>query len=413
LSRSITRTSVAFARAVICVCALLCAVVRATAQEPAQPAAHHSSPSPWMLMSDGVLFGLFNHQGTPRGGTEFVATNWWMGMASRNAGRGQLSLTGMISLDPLTATARGYREIFQAGEAYNGTAIVDRQHPHDFLMQAAAVYRMPITGTIGLTIAGAPVGEPALGPVAFMHRPSAAENPAAPLAHHTLDSTHIAMGVVTAALDRGPWMVETSVFHGREPDDNRWDLMDPGALDSWSGRIWFRPTSEWQLQFSHGFLNEPEELEPGDLRRTTASVSWFGKRSDGSTAVLFAYGRNDKSHGAFNAVLTEVTERRGALTFYGRLEMVQSETELLLGGDTGHQEDASMVSALTAGIVRDIKRWRGYEIGIGGDAAIYGVPSGLQDVYGLRAWSAHLFFRVRAPEGHMGRMWNMIMSRPM
>ena len=44
----------------------------------------------------------------------------------------------------------------------------------------------------------------AIGPVAYMHRPSAMDNPAAPLSHHTFDSTHIAYGVVTAAVDHGP-----------------------------------------------------------------------------------------------------------------------------------------------------------------------------------------------------------------
>jgi hypothetical protein len=400
-------------RLIVIVCALL-AAAPAGAQD-VDPHAGHAAPSssPWMLMTDGVIFGIFNHQGTDRGGTEFKSTNWWMGMAARPAGPGQLTLIGMLSLDPLTATARGYREIFQAGEAYKGSPVVDRQHPHDFLMQAAAVYRIPLNDRTGLTIAGAPVGEPALGPVAFMHRPSAAENPAAPIAHHTLDSTHIAMGVITAGVDRGPWTFETSLFHGREPDDNRWDLMDPGALDSWSARVWFAPTAEWQLQLSHGFLNEPEELEPGDLRRTTASASWFRKRTGGSTAITFAYGRNDKSEGDFNALLAEATERRGATAFYGRLEFVDTETALLLGGQAGHQEDASRVGVFTAGVMQDVKRWRQWEIGAGGDVTIYGVPTPLQSAYGTRAASVHLFVRVRPPEGHMGRMWNMVMSRPM
>jgi hypothetical protein len=42
--------------------------------------------------------------------------------------------------------------------------------------------------------------------------------------HHTLDSSHIAFGVVTAAVDHGPWVLEGSVFNGREPDENRWDM---------------------------------------------------------------------------------------------------------------------------------------------------------------------------------------------
>ena len=100
-------------------------------------------------MSDGALFATFNHQGTDRGGTEFKSTNWWMGMASRRAGPGQLTMTGMLSLDPLTATSAGYREVFQAGKVHDGQPIVDRQHPHDLLMQAAAIWRIPLTDRTG------------------------------------------------------------------------------------------------------------------------------------------------------------------------------------------------------------------------------------------------------------------------
>ena len=134
----------------------------------------------------------------------------------------------MLSLDPATVGEQGYSHIFQVGETFEGNPLIDHQHPHDFLMQAAAVWRQPIAKGFTLTLAGAPVGEPALGPIAFMHRSSAAENPMSPLGHHTFDSSHIAMGVITGGLDRGPFQVESSVFHGAEPDENRWDLMDPG-----------------------------------------------------------------------------------------------------------------------------------------------------------------------------------------
>jgi hypothetical protein len=372
-------------------------------------------PSPWMLMSDGVLFATFNHQGGPRGGDEFLSTNWWMGMASRPAGKGQLTLTGMISLDPATATSRGYRELFQAGEEYHGQPIVDRQHPHDFIMQAAAVWRLPIDYRTGFTIAAAPIGEPALGPTAFMHRPSAAENPAAPLGHHTLDSTHIAMGVVTAAVDRGPFTIEASLFNGREPDDNRWDVMDPGPLDSWSARAWYEPSASWQFQVSHGLLREPEASEPGDVRRTTASASWLRHRPGGFTAATIAVGRNDKTHGAFHALLAEATDHRGANSFYGRFESVQTETALLESGialDAADGEAPSRVTALTLGAVRDVSKWRGFEIGVGGDVTGYVVPDALVSSYGPHPVSLHLFVRVRPPASHMGRMWNMRMTKP-
>jgi hypothetical protein len=373
-------------------------------------------PSPWMVMTDGALFAVVNHQGGPRGGDEFKSTNWWMAMAARRAGTGQLTLTLMVSLDPLTATARGYRELFQTGEAYKGQPLVDRQHPHDLLMQAAVVWRTPLTEATGLTIAAAPVGEPSLGPVAFMHRPSAIENPVAPLAHHTLDSTHIAMEVITAAIDRGPWTVETSLFHGAEPDDNRWDLMDPGALDSWSARAWFKPSAEWEFQISHGFLKQPEMLEPGDLRRTTASAAWLSRRNGDFTAVTLAFGRNDTDARAFHAFLAEATDRRGDLSVYGRFESVQKETGLLETGlviDSRRNQPPSTVTAVTIGAVREISRWRRFEIGAGADVTLYAVPGALGPSYGDHPTSVHIFLRVRPSEGPLGRMWNMRMIRPM
>ena len=178
----------------------------------------------WQFMQGGIVFAEFNDQGGPRGGSEFVAPNWWMGMASRATSRGQLTFAGMFSLDPATVGKEGYRELLQTGEAFEGRPLIDRQHPHDVFMQMAAVWRMPLGASTGLTLAGGPAGEPALGPVAFMHRASSRDNPTAPLGHHTFDSTHIAFGVMTAAVDYGPLVLEGSVFNGREPDENRWDF---------------------------------------------------------------------------------------------------------------------------------------------------------------------------------------------
>ena len=254
-------------------------------------------------MQDGIVFVMFNDQGSPRGEREVRAPNWWMGMGRRSIGRGTLTVNLMLSLDPATVGKQGYSHIMQIGETFEGNALIDHQHPHDFLMQAAAVWRQPLAKGIALTLAGAPVGEPALGPIAFMHRSSAAENPMSPLGHHTFDSTHIAMGVLTASLDRGPFQAESSVFRGREPDEDRWDLMDPGKLDSWSVRGWYRPSPAWQFQVSYGFLTQPDALEEGNVRRTTASASWLQPRGAGSTSLTLAWGRNLKLGGKYDAFL--------------------------------------------------------------------------------------------------------------
>ena len=365
-----------------------------------------------MLMYDGALFATINHQGGPRGGDDLLATNWLMGMASRRLGPGQLTLSGMVSADAATAGARGYRELFQIGETYKGEPLVDRQHPHDFVMQAAAWWRVPVGGAY-VTLTGAAVGEPALGPVAFMHRPSAAENSVAPLNHHRLDSTHIAMGVVTGAIERGAWTVESSIFRGREPDDNRWDVMDPGALDSWSARVWLRPSSTWELQASHGFLNEPEELALIDVRRTTVSASWFVRGDRGFTAATFAVRpqrRRARCHQwrarRSDSLARATCDLRALGNPAARYDAPRRRAR------SAHDDEHSpIVTAVTLGGVRELPRWNNVEAGIGADLTAYRVPPDMRVAYGERPLSFHVFFRLRPPVGAMGRMWNMRMGR--
>ena len=388
-----------------------------SAQQPG-PAdhAHEQAPAPdapaWSLNLDGTLFATFNHQGGRRGETEFRSQNWMMAHATRPLGRGSFSAIGMLSVEPLTAPGRGYSQIFQGGEAYEGLQITDHQHPHDLSMQLSAGWSIsPAAGT-NVTMAGALVGEPALGPVPFMHRASSADNPTAPLSHHILDSTHMSSGVVLGRVDRGIFSIEGSVFRGREADEHRYDL-DLGALDSWSIRGWVRPTPSWQIQVSHGFLEEPEALEPGDQRRTSASASWTSLRGLGFTAVTAAYGRNRRPFSTLDAILVEGTHKGGRWSVYGRVEYTEVETEILLFPGVVHVphpgELVDTVRAFTVGAVRDIATTRALAWGIGGDVTAYGVPPILQNTHDARPVSFHIFLRV-ARSDPSRRMWNRTMA---
>jgi hypothetical protein len=412
-------------KAWICTAVLLAAAPPAMHAQTATPAEHHhegpASASSWHLMQDGVLFLNVNDQHSPRGGTELAPQNWWMGMAQRPAGGGTLQLNLMASLDPATLGDDGYRELFQVGETLNHSPLVDRQHPHDFLMQAAVVWRVPVGPRSTLTLAGAPVGEPALGPIAFMHRSSAFENPTAPLGHHTLDSTHISMGVLTAGIQRGVWEVEGSIFRGAEPDENRWDLMDPGALDSWSVRGWYRPDAHWTMQVSHGFLTNPEASDPGDVRRTTASVSWVTRRVSGWTAATAAYGRNNEPGRDFSSWLAEATHVFGTATVYGRAERVDREADILrfgihtfVGDTKAHVPEGVggviAIGAFTGGITRTLARPRGWDLAAGADITGYAFPDILEPLYGRHPLGMHFFFRIRPP-APMGRMIDGTMTK--
>jgi hypothetical protein len=283
-------------------------------------------------------------------------------------------------------------------------------------MQLAAIWRVPLSDRVGLTLAGGPAGEPALGPVAFMHRASIAEYPFAALSHHTFDSTHIAYPVVTAAVDWGRWVVEGSIFNGREPDENRWDF-DFGPMDSVSGRVWYRPAERWEVQVSTGHLVEPEALEPGNIQRTTASASWFKTAGSDFSAATIGFGVNASHDANRQAVFGEFTRHAGRNSVFGRAESVQVETSLLINDtvptDEHEAAETDTVGALTAGFVRDVVKWRGFEGGLGAAVTFYAVPEALKPTHGDHPVSFQVFFRLRVPSGPMGRMWNMRMAQPM
>ena len=388
----------------------------ASSQSPSSPdQAHGSAASGWSLGLDSVVFATFNRQGSRRGETQFVSQNWLMAMGMRRLARGTLTLSVGLSAEPVTVGAAGYSHIFQVGEAYRNLQVTDRQHPHDLLMQLAATWRVPLGKQVSFTVAGGLVGEPALGPAVFIHRASSSENPTAPLSHHIFDSTHITHGVLMLGLDRGPLAIEGSVFRGREPDEYRYDL-DLGALDSWSMRLWFRPGPEWAIQGSHGYLHEPEALEPGDQRRTNGSVSWLRQRGLNFTAATAAVGRNARRFAKVRALLLELTQQWGRTSVYSRFEALTVETEILLFPQIVHRphpgELIDPVKQLTAGVVRDVADVRGFQVGIGGDVVFYGVPETLRFTHDARPVSYHVFMRLRPP-ARGGRMWNMTMGQPM
>src|SRR5207245_10044478 len=99
----------------------------------------------------------------------------------------------------------------------------------------------------------APVGQPGLGPVAYMHRPSAAYDPVAPLGHHAQDFTHISDGVATLGVFTRRFKVEGSVFNGAHPDEVRTDL-DPVRLDAYGGRLSFNPSAGSSLTAWFGHI---------------------------------------------------------------------------------------------------------------------------------------------------------------
>lgn len=367
----------------------------------------HWMKGDWMVMLHADVKLGVNSQGGPRGVTKFESQNWLMAMASRKVGRGTLDLRGMFSLEPLTLSGGGSPQLFQTGETYQGRPLRDAQHPHDLFMTLSTSYTVPL-GERGSWFAyfGLP-GEPALGPVAFMHRASAAENPSAPLAHHLQDSTHISFGVFTTGFTYRWFKVEGSVFNGREPGENRYDI-EAGPWNSRSFRVQFAPNRNWAAQVSYGFLKNPEALAPGDVRRTTASLSYNKQLRRGNWATTFVWGRNREGHGEEPSTLNGYT-LESTLQFmnknyvYTRAELVDKNGLLddhdreQLGIEDHHA--VFRIGAYTFGGARDIWETDKFTVALGGDVTFYSTPPVLDALYGSNPTSYRFFMRFR-----LGRM---------
>src|SRR5579863_3264897 len=357
----------------------------------------------WNTMFMGTGFLVDTQQSGPRGGDKLYSTSWFMASAEHRAGKnGAFQVDLMLSLEPATITDRRYPLLFQTGETAFGQAIVDGQHPHNLIMGLGIHYIRELGANTRLEVYVAPVGDPALGPLAYPHRASAAELPQAPISHHWQDSTHISDDVVTLGLGYKKVKLEASGFHGAEPGENRW-IVQQGAIDSWSSRLWFFPSRNWAAQVSVGRLTHPEALQPGDQVRSTASIEYTQPMAGGSWASSLIWGRNhDTATGRdLNSYLLESVlpiRRKNFVT--GRVELVDKD-ELFEGQPELEQNldvlygSTFRIGAYTIGYTRDIDLFRHVETGVGANFTAYSLPDAIKPYYGERPVGGNIFIRFR------------------
>jgi hypothetical protein len=356
----------------------------------------HFELGAWSCMLHGMATLVYDDQAGPRGSEDIFGTNMLMLQGSRPLGAGRLGLRGMLSLEAATVGQDGYPLLFQTGETSDGrTPLVDAQHPHDLFMELAGTYSLPVAADRSVfAYLGLP-GEPALGPPTFMHRFSGMENPEAPLGHHWLDSTHVSFGVATLGATWGRFKLEGSLFNGREPDEERWNV-ETEPLDSESVRLSFNPARDWALQISAGSLHAPEQLDPDrDVLRTTFSAIYNRAWEGNNWQTTFAAGRNDDDPGeATDALLLESAVTFGQRdTWFARLERVE-ESELF---DAGHPLAGSTfaIDKLSLGYLREVAAIGGVQIGLGALGSVYSFDEALEPDYGEHPRSFLLFLRAR------------------
>jgi hypothetical protein len=347
--------------------------------------AHMRHIGAWAIMLHTNTFVQYIEAGGDRGDRQFGSANWFMGAARRSLGAGQLTVRTMLSAEPLTVGRCGYPDLGATGESCRGVPLHDRQHPHDLFMEVAAQYRRAVSDELAVELYGGAAGEPALGPAAYPHRPSATPNPFAPIAHHWLDSTHVTFGVVSAGVYGRRWKLEGSLFNGREPDDKRYGI-DVDRLDSRAARLWIMPTDRVALQVSAGRLEEAETIAGGrrqDVTRVTASATYHRTSSDGFVAGTAAWGLNREANQDTQALLGEVVLDRGTHAFFARAELTEKSIEelvLLLAAD-----EIFRVAKVQLGATRTLKTVGPFATSLGASVAWAVVADELAAAYGTRS----------------------------
>jgi hypothetical protein len=356
----------------------------------------HEHLDDWMIMSHGWLDTVYDRQDGPRGGDKTFLSGMLMSAATRELDElDTMRLRVMLSPEPLMG-ASGYPLLLATGETANGiNPLIDRQHPHDLVMELSTSmsHAFDAEGSVFI-YAGLP-GEPAFGPPAFMHRLSAEDDPAAPISHHWLDSTHLTEGVVTVGGVLGDWKMEVSRFYGREPDQHRYAI-EPGPLDSTAARLSVNPTSTLSLQVSWARQISPEQLAPTkDETRATASAIYTRALDGGrfwSTTAAFGYRRSTGEHGLTASLLESAWQPLDAWTLFGRYE--QELNNELVGSTLGGGPDYR-VSTVSFGAIRDVRMAAHLRAGIGALYAWNFLPDGLLPLYGHDPGGLMAFLRVK------------------
>ncbi len=377
---------------------VVCLAVGAARGPAAAGDATDDAAAHWRTTWHGYAFLTSNKQGGESGSRDFESANHVMLTTSRDWAGGRFDFLGTFTIEPATIPPQGAPELFQRGETYDGVLLVDRQHPHDLFVQLAAAWDKPLRPRTTLHLYAAPWGEPAVGPTAYPHRLSASANPAAPLAHHNQDSTHISASVITAGLSAAWLTIEGSAFYGQEPDENRWDI-DLGPIDSYAGRLTVRPAPGLSLQISAARRTDPEALEEGNQTRQTISAEYRRTTANGFLGAALIVGRNLLEEGPEWGNGLEATWKfRRRHSVYGRVESVDRDVYELINKEqrpAGTPAQRTSVAAATLGYVMDVPLLHGVDCGLGADLTAYRFADDLGPVYGSDPLSLHVFMLLR------------------
>ncbi len=366
-----------------------------------------------VLSAQFNAFGMLAIAQGPRGVDALAAPNMFMFDLGKSVGESHfLNLELMGTTELWTYPRRGYPELLQIGEERSdGTPYVDAQHPHSSpIMGLTLSDTFPIGPSAALKVFFAPRGESADGPVAFMHRDSARDNPDAPLGHHVgQDVGHISSTVIGAQLSLGRVVIEGSVFNGAEPLPTKVDL-PMGPFNSEALRVTWLLAPEHRLMGSLARVEQRDDLYPGVTSASRWSVSLYDRFVASNAATIdntFLIGsiKRHPTNVALTSLLDEAVVQVRSSDFWGRIETLQRlRSELAIAPlGVGTTDDRRWVSAVTLGYTHWSEAHGSLQFGLGTSVTIDALPGVWAAAYGGRTpVTGRLIIQVRGV-GHWKR----------
>jgi hypothetical protein len=350
-------------------------------------AAWHLSAGGWRVMIHGNAFLQYVDESGPRGNYQLGSVTWVMADVEHGLAGGTIGLSLMTSAEVLTLTRYGYPQLLQVAQPYGSRIVTDRMHPHEVFSEVAVRYDHALAGSLRAFGYVAAVGEPALGPVAYLHRPATISEPAAPLGHHSQDVTHESFGVATIGVFTRRWRLEGSLFNGAHPDDVRTNIELGGArINATAGRLTVNPGAHWSIAAYGAYLPRTSGAHAhGAVHRLGAAAMYVKPRAAGTWATTLIWGANVPTttgraqHSWLVETNLDLTQRDAV---FGRLEYVTRTSEEL--DLVGSVSETVKVGALRLGYARKVFSRNGFaaRVGIRGNAA--GLPEQLRIFYGSR-----------------------------
>lgn len=342
--------------------------------------------------------------------TLMVRINQFMVGSTTSGLRGQTRVTGPGSLMLMYENSLSYRNTLRIdlmGSAEQATVgkigtpqllqseNLDAMHAHDTIMalEFRDTVKFGTSENQKLTFLFAPRGAAAVGPVPYMHRPSAEGNPDSPLGHNLQDGFHDVSTVFGVGFRSRRTFIEATRFSGKAV---KWPLPLHHS-DSFGVRVTQGIDDHTDVGASYADVLTPDDA--GGAQHERFVSAWIASNyitSRGTLKSSIIWGQlRSSGHASQNSFLAEAVLQRRFDNIFGRAEILQITPEQLSLVQFPGSERLRWVKAVTLGYERALLKRGYFSLFAGGSLTKDFVPRSFERDYGPRLGGAKIFLRLR------------------